>query len=158
AHGELIMVGAYALILISAPSPVLVPLTVVIVIGVALAMERFAFRPIRGATPATLLVASFALSFLLQSIASLTWGSLPRTTDFGTGLSTSFTVGSVTIEKLDVVIAAVTIALLAALNVFLNRTALGTQMRASAEDFRLARSIGIRANTVIATAFALSAV
>jgi branched-subunit amino acid ABC-type transport system permease component len=156
AHGELIMAGAYAVVLIGLPSPVLVPLAALIVVALALAMERFAFRPLRGASPATLLVASFALSFLLQNAAALKWGSLPRTTDFASGLSSSFTVGSVEIQKLDIVIAAVTLVLLAALNLFLNRTAIGTQMRASAEDFRMARSIGIRANTVIAAAFAVS--
>jgi branched-subunit amino acid ABC-type transport system permease component len=158
AHGELIMVGAYAVVLIGLPEPALVPLAVLIVVGLALAMERLVFRPLRGAGPATLLVASFALSFLLQNGAALKWGSLPRTTDFASGLSSSFTVGSVVIEKLDVVIAVVTLVLLVALNMFLHRTAIGTQMRASAEDFRMARSLGIRANTVIATAFALSGV
>jgi branched-subunit amino acid ABC-type transport system permease component len=156
AHGELIMAGAYTLVLIGLPSPALVPLAVLIVVCLALAMERFAFRPLRGASPATLLVASFALSFLLQSAAALKWGSLPRTTDFASGLSSSFTVGSVVIAKLDIVITAATLALLIALNLFLNRTTVGTQMRAAAEDFRMARSVGIRANTVIATAFALS--
>jgi branched-subunit amino acid ABC-type transport system permease component len=158
AHGELIMAGAYAIVLIGLPEPALVPLAVLIVVGLALAMERLVFRPLRGAGPATLLVASFALSYLLQNGAALKWGALPRTTDFASGLSSSFTVGSVVIEKLDVVITAVTLALLGALNVFLNRTGIGTQMRASAEDFRMARSLGIRANTVIATAFALSGV
>jgi branched-chain amino acid transport system permease protein len=158
AHGELIMAGAYAVVLIGLPSPALVLLALLIAIGLALAMERLAFRPLRGSSPATLLVASFALSYLLQNVAALKWGSLPRTTDFASSLSSSFTIGSVVVDKLDLVITGVTLVLLVALNVFLNRTSLGTQIRASAEDFRMARSIGIRANTVIATAFALSGV
>ena len=125
-------------------------------VALALAMERIAFRPFRQASPATLLITSFALSFLLQSVAALIWGSLPRTTDFASGLSSSFTIGSVAIQKLDVVIVAVTLALLVALALFLRRTTLGTQMRAAAEDFQMARVLGIRANTVIAAAFALS--
>ena len=40
AHGELIMVGAYAIVLIGLPSPVLVPLAALIVVTLALAMER----------------------------------------------------------------------------------------------------------------------
>src|SRR6266511_2640807 len=156
AHGELIMAGAYALVLIPLPLPLLIPVTVSIVVALALAMERIAFRPVREASPATLLITSFALSFLLQNVAALTWGSLPRTTDFASGLSSSFTIGSIAIQKLDVVIVAVTLALLAAVNFFLQRTMLGTQMRAAAEDFSMARVLGIRANTVIAAAFALS--
>ena len=71
AHGELIMVGAYAIVLIPLPAPVLIPLTLAIVVVLALAMERIAFRPVRAASPATLLITSFALSFLLQNLAAL---------------------------------------------------------------------------------------
>jgi branched-subunit amino acid ABC-type transport system permease component len=156
AHGELIMAGAFALVVIGLPTPALIPISVLIVIGLALAMDRFAFRYVRGASPATLLVTSYALSYLLQNIAALTWGSLPRTTDLGAELSASFTVGWVVIQKLDVVIVVVTFLLLVALTLFLGRTAIGKQMRAAAEDFTMARALGIRANTVIATAFALS--
>ena len=158
AHGELIMVGAFAVVLIPLPLPALIPVTVVIVIALALAMERIAFRPVRSASAETLLITSFALSFLLQSVAGLIWGSLPRTTDFASGLSSSFTIGSVVIQKLDVVIVAVTLVLLVAVGLFFRRTTLGTEMRAAAEDFQMARVLGIRANTVIAAAFALSGV
>ena len=156
AHGELIMAGAYALVLIALPAPALVPITLVSVIALALAMERIAFRPVRQASPATLLVTSFALSYLLQSVAALIWGSLPRTTDFASGLNGSFRIGSIAIQKLDVVIVGTTLALLAALSLLLGRTTIGRQMRAAAEDFRMARVLGIRANTVIASAFAVS--
>ena len=99
-------------------------------------MERVAFRPVRQASAATLLITSFALSFLLQNVAALIWGSLPRTTDFASGLSSSFTIGSIAIQKLDVVIVGVTLVLLAAVGLFFRRTTLGTQMRAAAEDFQ----------------------
>ena len=121
-------------------------------------MERIAFRPVRQASPATLLVTSFALSFLLQSIAALIWGSLPRTTNFASGLNDSFLIGSIAVQKLDLVIVGTTLALLLALSLLLGRTAIGRQMRAAAEDFHMARVLGIRANTVIASAFALSGV
>jgi branched-subunit amino acid ABC-type transport system permease component len=156
AHGELIMAGGYALVLIPLPVPLLIPISILIVVALALAMERVAFRPVRNASPATLLITSFALSFLLQNLAALTWGSLPETTDFASGLSSSFSVGSVEIQKLDVVIVVTTLALLVAVSLFFGRTSLGVQMRAAAEDFRMARVLGIRANTVIAAAFALS--
>ena len=156
AHGELIMAGAYALVLIALPAAAVVPITLVTVIALALAMERIAFRPVRQASPATLLVTSFALSYLLQSVAALIWGSLPRTTNFASGLSGSFVIGSITIQKLDVVIFGTTLALLVALSLLLGRTTIGRQMRAAAEDFQMARVLGIRANTVIASAFACS--
>ena len=113
AHGELIMAGAYVLVLVSLPVVLLIPLTLAVVVAVALVMERVAFRPVRDAPPATLLITSFALSYLLQNAAALTWGSLPRTTAFASGLDGSFTLGQVAIQKLDVVIIGVTLTLLA---------------------------------------------
>ena len=156
AHGELLMAGAYVLVLVSLPVVLLIPLTLVVVVAVALVMERVAFRPVRNAAPATLLITSFALSFLLQNAAALTWGALPRTTTFASGLDGSFTFRQVAIPKLDLVIIGVTLGLLAVVGLFFRRTTLGTQMRAAAEDFRMARVLGIRANTVVASAFALS--
>src|ERR1700730_15946501 len=85
AHGELIMVGAYTIVLIGHPGwPVLILGTVGIAVVFALAMERVAFRPLRGASPATLLIASFAVSYLLQNLAILIEQAEPR----GTSVST----------------------------------------------------------------------
>src|SRR5438067_1509111 len=63
---------------------------------------------------------------------------------------------SVSVPKLDPLTVGVTLVLLAAMGLFLQRTRTGVQMRAAAEDFRMARILGVRANTVIATAFAIS--
>ena len=157
AHGELIMAGAYTIILIGHPPwPVVVIATVGIAVVFALGMERMAFRPLRGASPATLLIASFALSYGLQNLAILIEGSAPKGTSVSTWLSESFQIGSVSVPKLDPVTVGVTIVLLIALGLFLQRTRMGVQMRAAAEDFRMARILGVRANTVIATAFAIS--
>jgi branched-chain amino acid transport system permease protein len=159
AHGELLMVGAYALVLYGHPSwPVLILATLATVVVFALAMERIAFRPFRGADPATLLVTSFAVSFMLQNLATLILGSLPRSTNLSTSLLQSVRVGSLQIPKLDVLNVSVTALLLVALTVFLAKTPLGTQMRAAAEDFGMARILGVRANRVIAASFAVSGI
>jgi branched-chain amino acid transport system permease protein len=157
AHGELIMVGAYTIVLIGHPPwPVMVIATIGMAIVFALAMERIAFRPLRGANPATLLIASFAVSYGLQNLAILTEGSASRGVSVSTWLSESFQIGSVSIRKLDLVTVGVTVVLLIALGLFLQRTRMGVQMRAAAEDFRMARILGVKANTVIATAFGIS--
>jgi branched-chain amino acid transport system permease protein len=157
AHGELIMVGGYALVLVGAAAwPVLIIATVGVSIAFALATERVAFRPLRGASPPTLLIASFAVSYLLQNLAILIEGSAPKGVNVSTWLSESWTVGSITITHLAVVTIVVTIVLLIGLALFLGRTRIGVQMRAAAEDFRMARILGVRGNTVIATAFAIS--
>lgn len=159
AHGELIMVGGFALYLgRSLPWPILIVITIVACVVIALLMERVAFRPVRGADPTTLLITSFAVSFFLQNLAIMIFGALPRTANISTKLSESFSAGSLSIPWLDVVTIGVTMFLVVTLGAFLGRTSVGLQMRAAAEDFRMARALGVRANVVIATAFAISGI
>jgi branched-chain amino acid transport system permease protein len=159
AHGELIMVGAYVLVYVAAdPAVVVVFTTVAAALLMALAMERVAFRPLRGANPTTLLVTSFAVSFFLQNLARLTVGSQPKSVDLPASVSDSVLVGGLSVSKLAIAEIVVTLVLLLALWQFLTRTALGVQMRAAAEDFAMARQLGVRAGRVIAVAFALSGI
>jgi len=157
AHGELIMIGAYALFfIVSPPWPVRIAAILGITVFAALAMERVAFRPARGADPDTLLITSFAVSFLLQNLAILSFGALPRSVAIAPFLTGSVRIGSYSIPNIDLVTVGVTAFLLLVLGLFLARTRLGVQMRAAAENFTMARLLGVRADTVIATAFALS--
>ena len=159
AHGELIMVGGFALVFLGHPGwPLLILGTVAIVVVFSLAIERVAFRPVRGADPITLLVTSFAVSYLLQNLAQVIFGSVPKTTNLSTSLAESFSISGIYIAKLDVATVVATLVLLTLLGLFLSKTRIGVQMRAAAEDFRMARVLGVNANKVIATAFALSGV
>jgi branched-chain amino acid transport system permease protein len=157
AHAELIMVGGYTMVFLSsAPWPVLVLGTLLVPVGFALAMERLAFRPVRSASDSTLLITSFALAYLIQNVTILTLGSTPRSVTLPSFVLQSVHIGSVSTLKLNVVTVIVTALLLVGLAYFLKRTRLGVQMRASSEDFQMARLLGVRANKVIATAFAMS--
>jgi branched-chain amino acid transport system permease protein len=157
AQGELIMVGSYAVYLTQS---LWWPLVVLAGVGSAVAMalitERVAFRPVRGASPATLLITSFAVSYLLQSGSRLVFTSLPKSADINPLLRESFTVGGVFVSWLTLITIVVTAALLLALAVFLRRTAMGMRMRAAAEDFDAARLCAVDANRVVAVAFGLS--
>src|SRR5207249_3429107 len=91
----------------------------------------------------------FAISFLLQSIATLKLGVLGKTVGTLTGLNRPIGSGTLIVRWIwivAIVVAAVTLALLLLL---LNRTSLGLHMRAAATDFRTARLLGVRANAVI---------
>jgi branched-chain amino acid transport system permease protein len=157
AHGELLTVGGYFLVLAAGPPwPVLLLASLVVVAVFALGMERVAFRPVRKADPATLLVTSFAVSFFIQNLAMLVFGPLPRTTTVSQALIKSWSIGDISVARRDALTVVATAALLAGLGFFLTRTRLGVQMRAAAEDFSMARLLGVRVNKVIATAFAIS--
>jgi branched-chain amino acid transport system permease protein len=161
AYGQLIMAGAFALALASEwdwPDWAAVALCLAVVLGLSLSMERLVFRPLRTQSPAVMLIATFAVAFLLQSIALLWFGPLGKPVSTFAGLNRPFTVGGVDIRWIAVVAIAVATACLVALVLLLNRTNLGLHMRAAAMDFRTARLLGVRANRVIASAVAVSGI
>jgi branched-chain amino acid transport system permease protein len=127
-------------------------------VALALATERVAFRPLRNADPATLLISSFAVSFFLQKTLILFVGSRPKGIDFLPVLSRQIDLFGIRLQSLQIVTIIVSAVLLGGLTWFLQATRLGLQMRAAAEDFRMARVLGVRANRVIAVAFAMSGI
>ena len=157
AHGDLITFAGYGILALFGYS-VLGSIAVAIAIGVllALAIERVAMRPLRDSSPSTLLVSSFAVSMLLQKTLILTIGSRPKGLDFLPELQREVTILGAHLPLLEVVTIVLSAALLAALSWFLRATRYGLEMRAAAEDFRMARLLGVRANRVIALAFAIS--
>lgn len=158
AHGELITTAGYTVyVLADEPLPVRLCGALAAAIVLALLMERVAFRPVRRASPATLLVTSFAVAYLLQHVVVLIFGARPLGVSLLPELAESAALpGGLHVPRLEVATIGVTLLLLAGLLVFFHRTLIGIQMRAAAEDFTMARLVGIRANRVIAVAFALS--
>src|SRR5919108_3092858 len=159
AYGQLVMAGAYALALTNGWPPVAsIALCFAVVLALSTAMELAAFRPLRNASPATMLVATFAISFLLQSIALLKFGILGKSVGTLTSLNRPIADGHLIVRWIWIVAIVVAVVALAALVLLLNRTDLGLQMRAAATDFWTARLLGVRANAVIAFAVLLSGV
>jgi branched-chain amino acid transport system permease protein len=157
AYGEIITAGGFTLSYLGNQSPVVAILACIAVcIGLAVLQERIAFRPLRNASPATMLVATFAVSFLLQNAYLLAFGSRGRPVSTLGGLNTAFGVGTLRIRWISIVALLVAGVLLAGTTLLLNRTAIGLHMRAAAADFRTARILGVRANRVIVFSFALS--
>lgn len=169
AHGDFITIGAYALIVPSLDVTaqvfiggwgwyVMIPAIGAIVVVVALLSDLAVFRPLRRASAPTLMIASFAVSYLIQNGILMGYGARPKAVNLWSGLNEQIMVGALRVPLLQLVTIAVTLALMAALTLFLKRTALGVQMRAAAEDFRMAQYLGVRGNLVIGVAFAISGV
>jgi branched-chain amino acid transport system permease protein len=159
AQGSIIMGSAYALLAV-AGWPVILKLVVAIAVAVVLSIlvDRLAFRPFRTASPTTLLVTSFTLGSLFQAVAEMIDNNHPRYTDVWGWLDHSFVIGNVVIARASVITLGMTVLLMAILAVFLRRSRTGTQMRAAAENFQMARALGVRSNRVIAIAFVISGV
>jgi branched-chain amino acid transport system permease protein len=164
ASGQLVMAGAFALAFASDrdwPVWAGIVLCFAVVIALTMAMERVVFRPLRTQSAATMLVATFAVAFLLQAIALVidqrddTLGepaaSLAR-------LNLPWVIFGTDVRKITVVAIVTAVVCLLALVLFLGRTTVGLQMRAAAMDFQTARLLGVRANRVIGSAVFLSGV
>jgi branched-chain amino acid transport system permease protein len=169
AHGDYITIGAYALIVPSAdvtarlligdwPWPVLIPTICLIVVIAALLTDAAVFRPLRRASSPTLMIASFAVSYIIQNGVLMAYGSRPKSVDLWSGANSQVFIGDLRVPMLQLITLAVTLVLMVAVTLFLRRTSYGIQMRAAAEDFRMAQYLGVRGNVVIGIAFALSGI
>jgi branched-chain amino acid transport system permease protein len=151
AYGQLIMAGAFALAFASDrdwPVAVGIALCFAVVLALSLAMERVVFRPLRTQSAAVMLIATFAVAFLLQSIALLWFGPLGKTATSLVQLNRPVEIGGVEIRKITIVAIVTAVVCLVLLVALLNRTALGLHMRAAAIDSQTARLLGVRANLV----------
>lgn len=159
AHAELVTCAAYALLALSGhPTVMAIAGAVLVAMVLAVLTERVAFRPLRKADPATMLIASFTVSMLLQKILIFWQGSRVKPLDPLPSLSQPVWIAGAQVSQLKIVTIVICIVLLAALVLFLRRTSVGLQMRAAAEDFTMSQLVGVRANQVILLAFVLSGV
>ena len=159
AYGQLVMAGAFALAFAYEhgwPVWIGILLCFAVVVALSVAMDWIVFRPLRTQTPAVMLVATFAVAFLLQSIALLWFGSLGKIAASLASLNQPWTVGGVDIRKISVVTTVVAASCLVVLVALLGRTNIGLHMRAAAMDFSTARLLGVRANRVISSAVLIS--
>lgn len=159
AHGELMTISGYTLMYcgIAGISFVLaVPLAIAVATIAAVLMERIAFRPVRNSSGATMLVTSFAVSMILQVLFQNFVSARSQPVILPQLLSDSITIGGLVIGVNKIAAIVATVFMLIFLDIFMKRQKTGIAMRAAAEDFNVARLMGIRANTVIAGAFALS--
>src|SRR4051812_4718029 len=159
AYGQLIMAGAYALALTSSwPLALSLLACLAVVVALSLVLDRLVFRPLRTQSPAVMLVATFAVSFLLQSIALLKFGALGKVAASLSQLQEAVTIGGTEIRWISIVTIVTALVALGALGLLLGRTTIGLHMRASALDFGTARLLGVQADRVITLAVVLAGV
>src|SRR5207248_599361 len=174
AHGDVFMVGAYIgfgmlNLLGGATSPV-VPVWLLLTIMVATAMagcavigvaiERFAYRPLRDAPRIAPLISALGVSFFLENTALLLFGGSYRvynTSNF-ISFSTGIHIGVLNIDIVRIMVIVLSVVLMIGLRLLVNRTKLGRQMRAVAADREAAEMLGIDVDyTIAATLFLGSA-
>jgi branched-chain amino acid transport system permease protein len=167
AHGEVVMVGAlvaFSVITVLAPSG-LPPLVIVLVaagcaipvcMALGYAMERLAYRPLRGAPRLAPLITAIGVSIILQHVAMMIWSRNPLAFPQIVRIEPHF-IGGATITNVQIAILAVCLAMMAALAALVYRTKLGAAMRATAQNPQVAGLMGIDANRIIAVTFLIGA-
>lgn len=159
AYGELLTIGGYIMWTLFAHGlawPFVAVLTLVGTGLASMAMERIAFRPFRGADLVTLLLTSFALSLFLETLFTIAISPQAEGVALPGWTSNVENVGPFQFPLLQIITLGTVIVAVTSLQLFLRRTLLGTAIRAAAEDFAVVRLMGINANRVVVTAFALS--
>jgi branched-chain amino acid transport system permease protein len=171
AQGGLYMIGAYIGFFViqwfGGPNKltISVPLLLVIMFvlaallvgGLGVAMERFAYRPLRDAPRIAPLITAIGVSFFLENSALLLFGAQFRvynTPDF-ISFSSGIQIGSVSIDSVQILVLVMGLVLMVGLRQLVNRTRLGKQMRAVAVDREAAEMLGINVNFTIAATFFL---
>ena len=171
AHGDLYMIGAYIGFFViqwfggAQHLTIAVPLLLLIMFvlaaalvgGLGVAIERFAYRPLRDAPRIAPLITAIGISFFLESSALLLFGAQYRvynTAEF-ISLSSGIQIGSVTIDSVQIMVLVLGLILMTGLQMLVNRTRLGRRMRAVAADREAAEMLGINVNFVITATFFL---
>ena len=158
AHGDVIMVGAFTVIvsvmMLGFPIWVGLLLSVVICTVLGMTIERVAYKPLRKAEPLTVLITAIGVSYLLQNVALLIFGSTQKSFTKVFHVS-SVHFGDVSMSGESVVTLAVTIVIMICLSLFINKTRAGKAMRAVSQDKEAAELMGISVNRTISLTFAI---
>jgi branched-chain amino acid transport system permease protein len=159
AHGDIVTIGAFAMLASVAAigAPFLISILIVLVVGagVGVLIERVAFRPMRGAPQVTGFIASLAIAIIIENVGIMTLSAQPRNFIVPAYLSTFIRLGSLQVRAIDLTIVLLTIVLMTALAFFVGFTKVGMAMRATAENYEVARLMGINIDRMIMLAFAI---
>ena len=158
AHGDIIMVGGYiawiAMANLGLPPLVAALLAVAGCMALGVLIDKIAYAPLRDAPRLSILITAIGVSYLLQNLALLIYGSEQK------AFPVLFTIpsvelGGVYIDGITIATMAVTAIIMVGLSLFINRTRMGKAMRAVSEDKEAAELMGISVNRTITVTFAI---
>ena len=158
AHGDIIMIGAYtgivAVMNLHLPPVVALIVSVIVCAGLGMLIETLAYKPLRQAPSLSVLITAIGVSYFLQNLALLIFGSEQKAYPQMSGLG-SFTILDVKVDGITVMTLVVTAVIMIGLTLFINGTRMGKAMRAVSEDRGAAELMGISVNKTILITFAI---
>jgi branched-chain amino acid transport system permease protein len=172
AHGDVFMVGAFASMFVltsmlgmepnssaeSVQQAIFLIVTTFAIVMPAMgilgvAIERFAYRPLRNAPRLAPLITAIGISFILQNFIQILFGPSPINTPQVIPPTAKIQIGNVSIGLVNVFVIGVSLTLMVVLQLFVNRTRLGRAMRSTAQDREAAQLMGVDINRTIALTF-----
>ena len=158
AHGDIIMIGAYAGIIavgqMNLPPLAAVLLSILICALLGVLIEFLAYKPLRQAPPLSVLITAIGVSYFLQNLALILFGSQQKAYPTLAVMS-HYTISGVTVDGISILTLLVTAVIMVVLTFFINKTRLGKAMRAVSEDKAAASLMGISVNGTITLTFAI---
>lgn len=161
AHGDVIMVGAYAVFTVVStmglPTPLGIIVSIVLCTVLGIVIEKIAYRPLReAASPLAVLITAIGVSYFLQNVALLIFGSNTKSfTSIVSSDSLKLFDGALVIKSESIVTLLSCIVIMIALTLFINKTKAGQAMLAVSQDKGAAQLMGINVNGTIALTFAI---
>lgn len=160
AHGDVIMIGAYsaflALYRANLPLPMALIISIIICTLLGVIIERLAYKPLRQASSLAVLITAIGVSYFLQNLALLIWGSaakiFPTILDYG---SINLFNDQLKLSYQMLITITVCIVIMILLNLFIKKTKIGKAMRACSEDKEAAALMGINVDNIISLTFAI---
>lgn len=159
AHGDIIMVGGFTVF--TAMSTEWCPVWLSVVIGIIVCtllgviVEKVAYKPLRNASPLAVLITAIGVSYLLQNVALIIFGSASQSFTSVVKNVAPVTIGGVTISMETIISIVVSVIIMVCLTFFINKTKAGKAMLAVSEDKGAAQLMGINVNSTISLTFAI---
>ena len=156
AHGDIIMVGGYTIYVfmnLTGHPLIAVAVAVIFCVLLGITIEKVAYKPLRGASPLAVLITAIGVSYLLQSLAQIVFGSAPKMVNIAEMGVTK--IGDLKIQNYTLLTLACTIVVMVALTLFVKFTKMGRAMLATSEDKNATQLMGISVNNVITVTFAI---
>ena len=154
AHGDIIMVGGYTVLVFLAINPILAIIaSVIFCVLLGIVVEKVAYKPLRGASPLAVLITAIGVSYLLQSLAQIMFGSAAKyvnIADLG-----NLDLGKLSINYGTLITLGCSVVIMIALSLFVKYTRVGRAMVAVSEDKDAARLMGVNINFIITMTFAI---
>ena len=154
AHGDIIMVGGYTILLFLAVNPIVaIAASMIFCMLLGIVIEKVAYKPLRGASPLAVLITAIGVSYLLQSISQMIFGSAPKfivIAELGI-----LKIGGLSIGYSTIITLACSLVVMIALSLFVKFSKTGRAMVAVSEDKGAAQLMGINVNNIIMITFAI---